>query len=352
MRFPTLFPLGLWVRLVARHGVSWGRVPNALALPIKWALVWPFHVADRLLYSKRIREAQVRSPVFIVGQFRSGTTYLHRLLSSVAPMAAPNAYQVIFCEAFLSSEWLLKPLLQRVSNLLGLQNPLEGVPLDWDNPGEDDVALFMAPYEASANWGIVFPKASPAGFSDEAYFDGWTWFVRKLSVRYPGATLVLKNPPGTLRMEALAERFPDSRFVYLYRDPVELFSSMRRFWEAVGGSALHVLTPAEVDDRIVASVRAYHAAFLRSRERLPASRWIVVRYEDLDRDPSAALAAIWERLGAGPFPKAAFEVRIADQGKRGKRPLTLTEDVRARVRRDLPEVLAFWEASRSDTRSG
>ena len=59
---------------------------------------------ENAVYGPRVRKTEVRSPVFILGHWRSGTTHLHNLFAVDHRFAYPNLYQVVFPHTFLCSE--------------------------------------------------------------------------------------------------------------------------------------------------------------------------------------------------------------------------------------------------------
>ena len=99
--------------------------------------------------------------------------------------------------------------------------------------------------------------------------------------------------------EIIAERFPDFRFVLLYRDPYRICSSWnvrvqreRRPWPKNRDYRMAV-------DQINRRVRTSVALVEGNRER-----YLPVRYEHIfDPDSSATLVALLERLGLEPVPE-------------------------------------------------
>ena len=68
-----------------------------------------FGACEKLIYGRRIAKTEiVEHPVFILGHWRSGTTFLHKLLSLDARHAYPTLFQCIFPNCFLGFEGPLK----------------------------------------------------------------------------------------------------------------------------------------------------------------------------------------------------------------------------------------------------
>ena len=76
------------------------------------------------------------------------------------------------------------------------------------------------------------------------------YFVKSLSYRNDSRRLILKSPPSTARIGVLLEAFPRAKFVYLYRNPYDVFYSMRKLWEKeIDLFSLQILSPSEKSAR-------------------------------------------------------------------------------------------------------
>src|SRR5438067_1530716 len=86
----------VWWRLCAAHGFR--------IHPIRWpmafliGLITPFNsvmgAVQRMRYGRQIDEAPIKEPpVFIIGHWRSGTTYLHELMHLDERFVSPTPYQ-------------------------------------------------------------------------------------------------------------------------------------------------------------------------------------------------------------------------------------------------------------------
>lgn len=117
-------------------------------------------------------------------------------------------------------------------------------------------------------------------------------------------TFLEKTPKNILRVPFLRKVFPGARFVVLFRDPRAVLSSMMaawrsgRFvtyeklpgWRGLPWSLLLVDGWERVNDRPLEEVVAYQWArgmtvLMDSLDRLPASEWTPVRYEDFVAQP-------------------------------------------------------------------
>jgi len=190
--------------------------------------------------ARRIRRAEVRDdPVFVIGHWRTGTTWMHELLALDERHVYPNTFECLNPNHFVLTERWLKRLSRFT---LPTRRPQDEMPLNWDLPQEDEFALcnlgLPSPYRS-----IAFPNHDPV---DSHYLDiedvsprqrrRWQRtlrrFYREVSSMRSGR-LVLKSPPHTCRLPILNEIFPNARFINMVRNPYDVFFSTMRLWAAL-----------------------------------------------------------------------------------------------------------------------
>ena len=75
-------PIGLLFKMIYKNGgISVGRIPMLVIYVFRYVLLEPFRLAEIMLYHKSI-ESHVLSepPIFILGHWRSGTSFFQSLV--------------------------------------------------------------------------------------------------------------------------------------------------------------------------------------------------------------------------------------------------------------------------------
>ena len=202
---------------------------------------------ERQRYPEIERE-EITRPVFIVGINRTGTTYLHRLMSRdqrfwalrgyeyTAPRLSKGEYATIGCTPD-------DPRRAWVEDLLNSSDALElfeGVHnFDADEPSEDFPILSMA----FGSWTLIvrfripeFGRWLAATGSQRAYahhrrtMQNITWQHRQRQPEHQGQWL-FKMPFHLMELETLVETYPDALFIQTHREPTQFMGSWNSFVE-------------------------------------------------------------------------------------------------------------------------
>lgn len=270
---------------------------------------------ENAVYGPSVRKMEVRSPVFILGHWRSGTTHLHNLFAVDHRLAFPNLYQVLFPHTFLCSERVGARLL---SLFVPKRRLGDNMAQHLSMPFEDEFALSAATLR-SPYLSLSFPRHSEhydryltlrsVPESELAEWKaGLTLFLQKLTWKYR-RPLVLKSPTHTCRIRLLLELFPDARFVHIHRNPYRVFLSTRRR-RALGSEYFRLQRSLGAEDEML--IHRYvelYDRFFAERPLIPAGRYHEVACEDLERDPVGQLREIYAKLDLPDFGQVEQPVR-------------------------------------------
>jgi hypothetical protein len=328
---------GVWWRLLRdnRFAVDppyWPRAAFVTAVSVLNSLQ---RMRERMTREPEVARTEIREPpLFVLGHWRSGTRLLHELLSLDAERVAfPSTYQVMNPLTFLSSETLNTRLL---SGLMPKVRPCDAMEVGFHTPQEDEFATCLMTLR-STYLAMSFPRRADHYLRyltfdgvPEAELQEWKQaflrFLRKLTHRHGGRSLVLKSPPHTARLRILLELFPDARFVFVHRHPYRVFQSMRHnadtmFWY----SYLQRPDARETDEGIIRTYAALFDAFFRDRGLVPERRLCEVRFDDLEADPVRQVRRIYEELDLPGFTGFEPLLRRRVSDRRGYRKNRLDE---------------------------
>ncbi len=266
---------------------------------------------ERLFFGWRLRRTRIREdPLFIIGHWRTGTTFLHELLILDERHTYPNTYECFAPNHFLLTERFLTRWLKV---LLPKRRPMDNVAVGWERPQEDEFALCMmglpSPYLT-----IAFPNHAPQwqeyfdldGLSPQAlsrWKKGFLDFLRRLTLKSP-KRLILKSPPHTCRIKVLLEMFPGARFVHIVRDPYVVFPSTMNMRKSLYEShGLQKPTFRGLEEYVFRTFNHLYEKLEETRGLIDPARFHEMRYEDLVHDPIGQMRTLYDHLSLGGFDR-------------------------------------------------
>jgi hypothetical protein len=333
-----------WIRFLAlRPAVDWSSLPAIASLTLTSALNSLLNIMEGVVFSRQITHVTLNAwPIFILGHWRSGTTLLHNLLSLDRQFGFLNLYQTLFPGHFLLTErWMTRLMARR----LPVARPVDMMPLAWDLPQEDETALLIMTL-CSPYLSVAFPD-QPARFSrfgnlasglTERELVKWkrafVTLLRKAALRNSGRPLILKSPTHTSRIPLLLQLFPQARFIYLVRDPYQVYGSTIRLRRSMCEiNAFTRAAPVDLEKQVLDDyMKMYHAYHLH-RALIDRAQLVELKYESLVADPASTIGAIYEKLELCGFDevKPKIELQLAELRQHRTSTPPLTRDEMARV---------------------
>ena len=148
---------GQLFRLIRRNRISSNPQAILRILFLIQSSLWSglFSLIEKVRYSSAIDKTPIPAdPIFIIGHWRTGSTFLHQLMSLDPNLAAPTLFQVAVPDSFLVSYNYYKPIFK---TMVGKHRPMDMVKLGMDEPQEDEYAIYRIT-DCSPLENIVFPK--------------------------------------------------------------------------------------------------------------------------------------------------------------------------------------------------
>ena len=301
-----------WLRLLAENKFAvaphrWGLATTVTGVSLVNTLLAS---VQEVALNSRIRRTELAGdPIFIVGHWRSGTTYLHQLLVLDDRFAYPSTYECMApSHALMTGGWL--PGL--LGFLLPNRRPMDDVQLGWEEPQEDEFALcnlgVESPYTAIAFPARLSKDGADLSLTDPATRRRWQemlhWFLQSITARQ-AKPIVLKSPPHTARIDAIREIYPQAKFVHILRDPFEVYCSTMKLWPALQETQGLQRPAARGDERLRAYVLAtferMYDGFAEQRSRIPDDCYAEVRYDELVAAPETTIEGLYDQLSLGDF---------------------------------------------------
>jgi hypothetical protein len=281
-----------------------------------------------------IEREEITAPIVVVGQTRTGTTMLQRLLASDPRHHGPLWWEVRFPAPLPGTRWDVPdpriPIAEaEVAGILAADPEQASIhPWDAQAPDEEIMLLehsfFSHVPESFANlptyraW-IDAQDWTPAYATLRRFLQFLQWQKRQRGVLRE--RWVLKTPGHLGYLDTLLHVFPGALIVQTHRDPVQTIPSAASL-----NRSLWRLSSDEVDDREVARQWQERMAWavrrcLAAREKIPERQIADVWFLDALAKPLEVVAQIYARFGIEltSAARAALEQWLREN-RRDKRP--------------------------------
>ncbi|MFC1936584.1 sulfotransferase [Chloroflexota bacterium] len=288
-----------------------GRITfNRLKVLIFWYTVFLGHQAwtwfcfllDELLYPA-YRKQEVEEPIFVIGNYRSGSTLLQRLLSEDVEnftayktwelYLAPSITQrkLIHSASRFDRKWLggfVRGLIDAYDQRLQGTVPMHKIGLFLHD--EDEGVLL----HNWTSWFMVYIFPFPELLPRYTYFDTeldekdkkmvmdfYYRMVQRHVYYHGGKRYIAKNPASTPRIEGLREYFPDAKFIYLARNPVDMVASQTSYLSFCWNFFNDPLEPYPFRDMILELSRHWYDYPVSRLAEMPESEYLTFTYDDV-----------------------------------------------------------------------
>lgn len=298
-------------------------------------------VLERLIYGRKIdRTPLAGPPVFILGHWRSGTTFLHNLLAEDQRFVTPNTYQIINPHHFLLTESTVVKFTQW---LLPKTRPMDNMKVTWESPQEDETALLnltltsaylMLAFQGKREYyNNYFDMRGVPPNELQRWKDAFVYLLKKLTVK-SGRQVLLKSPTHTYRIPLLLEMFPDAYFVNIVRNPYAVYNSsihMRKKMFAANGLAN--FPEWDMEDETCLNYTNLFERYHADRELIPADRLYEIKYEELERNPIEELRKVYDHFGWYNFGEVSesLDAHLKGVGDFKKNEFDMPLDLKRRI---------------------
>lgn len=327
-RLPLISPLAgttfpNLVRVLKGHRVApryyFKMVVTVIVISISSLFQW----MDRVVLGRKIKNYSIKkSPLFIIGHWRSGTTALHNILSKDPDAGIVSTYQAVFPNN-LKSQWIFKTFMRI---FMPAERPGDEMKISVDLPQEEEYALsnmtdrsFYHFFYFPSNYKDYYKEYVRFDKKDEDEKDIWKLEYRRLVIlallNSKGRRAVLKNPVNTGRIELLMDLFPDADFVFMIRNPIIVYLSTKKFFGQLFPTVnLEKFNQEDISRMILDIYEQMMKDYISDRNEVGAERIIEIRYEEFAKNPMAAVQDIYHKISPGDFEGARSALEAYMEG--------------------------------------
>ncbi|MFA6618110.1 MAG: sulfotransferase [Candidatus Neomarinimicrobiota bacterium] len=285
-------------------------------------------------------------PLFVIGHWRTGTTFMHNLLHLDSHFGYLSNYQAyVFTVALLNSKamsFLSKPLFPK-------ERLQDNIKIGPTYPAEEEQPFAMISTRTGMQT-FFFPR-------NRMYFDKYNVFkgisvrekrlwqrdfiylLRNISLYNKQKPLLLKNPHNTGRVKEILELFPHAKFIFLHRDPYTVYiSTLHMYDKVVRTQFFHDVSNEEIEDLVMYISRETLRKYLDDRSLIPEGNLIEIAYKDLAEKPFETVQKIYDKLSLPDFKKVepAIKQHLEEVKNYKKNEFKeLSPEQKARVRKEL-----------------
>ena len=293
------------------------------------------YLLDNIFYPE-YHQQEVKQPIFIVGNFRSGTTFLHRLLNKDNNATSMTSWEIYIAPSIVGRKLL--HLAMKLNYAIG--NPVHRILESFDcimaeysymhktglNEAEEDGhvlfhiwstydLLAFFPFPKLVKKYIYYDEQVPVEDRerDMRYYQE---VLKKHVFAHSGKRLISKNPSYSPKVRSLHQKFPDAKFINLVRNPLQVVpSSISLFsnhWKTYGEPEAKY----SLQETVIEHSKYWYLYPHRYRKHLPPEQYIRIRYKDLVNNPKGTVERIYHQFGFEISPE--FEQVLQSEAEKAK----------------------------------
>lgn len=302
------------VRLLAENKfkIAKEKIPQTIFMLLLSLILFPFALIEELyekifVYHKKIE----KEPLFILGFWRSGTTYLQDILCLDENYSYIDTVKTYTSNNSILLKRPLRAIMKKYANEFRF---MDNVKNDVDSPCEEEFAMadkttkslvHLSTFVKNADYYKDFILINKMSEKEQKKWKKiYEHFIKKVYFLNKEKPLILKSPDNTGHSAELAEMFPNSKFVYIYRNPYKIICSFKHTINCMieHFSLQGTPTEEEVEDIVIDIYKNTMTQYRIDKEKFK-DKLIEIKYEDFVKNPMPYLEKIYTELEIGDFEK-------------------------------------------------
>ena len=323
--------MGRIYRVLRRvHGLT--IIPLFLALLFAWLrfLVWTGMVLDHVFFPK-LAKTRADRPIVLVGNPRTGTTFLQRFLSDEGFGSGMELFLMLYPSLLLQR--MLRPFLPLLEKLSPAKfHSTEAHHTSLSSVETDDVSVlfrhldgyflygFFLSFEEEDLVNTVDPRHRDTSDRD---FDWLEALWRRSLVLHKADRNVAKVFSLSARLPQFMTRFPDARILYMARDPLAIIPSAMSLVVGVLDRAFGFWSkPEEIRQRwldrmyraLIMLLERFHEDWMSGA--IDRDRVFIVRYDEMMANFEGMMDGLCAFLGREMTPELQATIKARGEKQR------------------------------------
>ncbi len=338
-----------WIRILVRNRfrIDFQFLPRAMYVTLMTLFLSIFRFIEHHKFDNIIQKVKVKEPIFIIGHFRSGTTFLHYLLGQDPKIGYVSTFETMTPGMIIAHEELFRNL---VKNHLPAKRPMDDLEMHANLPYEEEYAIAnTSPYSFYHGW--YFPKRLMHYFNKYVLFnncskndiDKWKntydYFLKKITYKNNGNHILLKSPVNTARVKYLLEMYPNARFIHIHRNPYHVYKSTWKLYQKIIPifSFQHIDSET-LDQYILESYKNIFSQFLNDKHLIPKENLIEFGYDEFIVNPIETVKKAYQHLRLTSFDEAKPFFENYVEKHKDYKASTYTFD-----KKEKQKIFSYWK---------
>lgn len=307
--------LSNWLNVLAENhfDIDFQFIPRAIYVTAMMTVLAPFRYYEHKKFHKKLVKVNVKEPIFIIGHFRSGTTFLHYLLGQDQQLGYVSTFETMTPGMIIANEEMFRDL---VKNHLPAKRPMDDLEMHANLPYEEEYAIanmskysFYHGWYFPRNWNYYLDKYVLFNTSSKKEIDAWKktydYFLKKITYKNNGNHVLLKSIVNTARIKHLVEMYPNARFIHIHRNPYHVYKSTWKLYQKILPifSFQHIDTKT-LDKHILETYKKIYTAFLSNKQLIPKENLMEFSYDEFIKKPVNTLKKTYDHLRLTSYNQA------------------------------------------------
>lgn len=267
-------------------------------------------IEDTYKKHPEIEDEVIEEPIYIVGQGRTGTTFMQTMLAQDPRNGTVTNWEVMFpCPPPDAATCGTDPRVARADKLITQWNrvapEIMGMhPFEGHLPTEN-IHLHCISLRSISWMGLLGQVPSYAQYmmseDPTLTYEYEKRILKLLQWKNPRAHWVLKSPAALMHMPTIQQVYPDAKFIWTHRDPVKALASVvdligTLYWmrtdHPFATNPMEQFTNSQMMADMMKTPIGWMEQGVLAKESV-----VNMLFEDFVTDPVEAIGAVYERLG-------------------------------------------------------